>query len=381
MPCKNPPPCPQNYRYYKLANGKRCCRKIKSVEALKTKFQLADAKKKLRVLYAMDVGGKIRSPAFISKLTGVNGRNGAEKIANIRRTLSTCKKMGIPIVSSNGKKFKTYRTLVNQCKVSFKKTPSGVHLSNLISKFKKRKAQNPLHEPLLSGDEHVEYAPLGEQPDFIDLSALGEYVPPPMVSDFGRYKRYGKARSMGFGKKRRSSGMEFGSSCKGSAYDMEFGSSCKGSASGMEFGKKRKSAYGMGFGKKRRSSGMEFGSSCKGSASGMEFGSSCKGSASGMEFGKKRRSSGMEFGSSCKGSASGMEFGSSCKGSASGMEFGRKRKVSKKAVKIPKNILKMCKKLKIKVSVKRGPKRVYKKLSVLKKQIKRKLKMMKKKQR
>lgn len=52
----------------------------------------------------------------------------------------------------------------------------------------------------------------------------------------------------------------------------------------------------------------------------------------------------------------------------------RKVKKTRKVKKIPKKIIRLCKKLKIKTTVKRGSKRVYKKLSVLKKQIKMKMK-------
>jgi hypothetical protein len=59
--------------------------------------------------------------------------------------------------------------------------------------------------------------------------------------------------------------------------------------------------------------------------------------------------------------------------------FGKKRrstsKKSVKNVKPPSKLLKMCKKLKVKVSLKRGSKRVYKKAKVLAKQCKRKLRL------
>jgi hypothetical protein len=63
--------------------------------------------------------------------------------------------------------------------------------------------------------------------------------------------------------------------------------------------------------------------------------------------------------------------------------FGKKsvRKSSKKSVKSvkpPAKLLKMCKKLKVKVTLKRGGKRVYKKVKVLAKQCKRKLRLIKK---
>jgi hypothetical protein len=66
--------------------------------------------------------------------------------------------------------------------------------------------------------------------------------------------------------------------------------------------------------------------------------------------------------------------------------FGKKRRSApkksskkvKKSVKPPAKLLKMCKKLRVKVSLKRGGKRVYKKAKVLAKQCKRKLRMIEK---
>ena len=59
------------------------------------------------------------------------------------------------------------------------------------------------------------------------------------------------------------------------------------------------------------------------------------------------------------------------------LQFGKRRKSVRKVKKLPKSIVKMCRKLKIKTTVKRGSKRVQKKLSVLKKLISKKKKMMK----
>ena len=64
------------------------------------------------------------------------------------------------------------------------------------------------------------------------------------------------------------------------------------------------------------------------------------------------------------------------------LSFGKKRKTYKvkkvKKVKVSKKTLRLCKKLKIKVTLKRGSKRVYKSTAVLKKLIKRKLRKLKK---
>uniref|UniRef100_A0A6C0I9R5 Uncharacterized protein n=1 Tax=viral metagenome TaxID=1070528 RepID=A0A6C0I9R5_9ZZZZ len=61
-----------------------------------------------------------------------------------------------------------------------------------------------------------------------------------------------------------------------------------------------------------------------------------------------------------------------------GPQFGKKLRVSKKAAKPAAKLLMMCKKYKIKATVKRGSKRVYKSTSVLNKQLKKKLKSLKK---
>ena len=318
MPCKNSPPCGSGYVQYRLSSGSMCCRKARKSSGRKptglprarktpttsglSGSSLASAKKKLKSSYSMMVNGKSRAPPFISTLTGVTGHGMSEKIANLRRTLSTCKKMGVPLMHSNGKKFKTYRTLVGQCGVTFTKTPKGMHLSNLIAKRRSRQngptmdltsflagrsnlrgpqppappmgGPKPLYKqpyiklrgrqpPALPPRPRPrpntsDYMPLsdGPLPDLIDLSGddTGSYVPPPLVM-------YGRRH------------------------------------------------YRKGVNKRKN-----------------------------MEFGKRRRV--------------------------------RKNKRSRKVKKVPKSILKMCKKLKIKTTMKRGSKRVLKKLSVLKKQIK-----------
>ena len=345
MPCKNSPPCGSGYVQYRLSSGSMCCRKARKSSGRKSTGRpharktsttsglsgssLASAKKKLKSSYSMMVNGKPRAPPFISTLTGVTGHGMSEKIANLRRTLSTCKKMGVPLMRSDGKKFKTYRTLVGQCGVTFTKTPKGMHLSNLVAKRRSRQNEptadltsflarrsmpsappmggsNPIYfppefvnlpgppAPPMGGPNPLykqpyvklrgrqppalpprprpntsDYMPLsdGPLPDLIDLSGddTGSYVPPPLVM-YGR-RHYRKHRK--------------------------------------------------GVNKRKN-----------------------------MEFGKRRRV--------------------------------RKHKKSHKVKKVPKSILKMCRKLKIKTTMKRGSKRVPKKLSILKKQIKMKMKMMKK---
>jgi hypothetical protein len=188
----------------------------------------------------MMVNGKARAPPFITNLVGVTGNGTAEKIANLRRTLSTCKKMGVPLMRSDGKKFKSYRTLVSQCGVTFTRTPKGMHASNLVAKFRARK-----NLPAAVGYEPLAAGPL---PDFIDLSETGSYVPPPLVMFGARRSKY--PSMMEFGKKRRKLSKrvkavrKYKSAAKKAGYsvsgDEDLGS--YGDAAGISFfGKKRRS--------------------------------------------------------------------------------------------------------------------------------------------
>ena len=127
MPCTNKPPCGSGYIKYRLASGKMCCRKskgssmkkpssTKSSYLKKTKKEtlsasdLKNMKNKLKASFSMVVDGKSKSPPFIGTLKDVTGHGAIEKIANLRRVLSTCRKMGVPLMRSDGKKFKTYKT-------------------------------------------------------------------------------------------------------------------------------------------------------------------------------------------------------------------------------------------------------------------------------
>jgi hypothetical protein len=219
--CKMPPPCNLGYSQFKMkgTRGTMCCRKNKSaVSARKKKpckngkvrcskngvcmlrknlkkchgsvavakavgasgFSLVDAKKKLRVTYAVSVNGKLKAPGFIGTLKGVTGRGPIEKIANLRRVLSSCKKMGVNLVKKDGK-FKTYRTLVGQCGVKFRSTPAPIALSNLLAKRRARKAAAPKQlmleykssAPVAAPKQlMLEWKPSAPLPDDIDLSAL-----------------------------------------------------------------------------------------------------------------------------------------------------------------------------------------------------------------
>jgi hypothetical protein len=231
--CKMPPPCNLGYSQFKLAGtrGTMCCRKDKSAVAARKKkpckggkvrcsktgvcmlrknlkkcngsvavakavgasgFSLVDAKKKLRVTYAVSVNGKLKAPGFIGTLNGVTGRGPIEKIANLRRVLSSCKKMGVKLVKKDGK-FKTYRTLVGQCGVKFRSTPAPIALSNLLAKRRARKAapkqlmlEYKSSAPVAAPKQlMIEWKPSAPHPDDIDLSAL----------DFGKKVRRSRKSS------------------------------------------------------------------------------------------------------------------------------------------------------------------------------------------
>jgi hypothetical protein len=128
-------------------NLKKCHGSVAVAKAVGASgFSLVDAKKKLRATYAVSVNGKLRAPGFIGTLKGVTGRGSIEKIANLRRVLSSCKKMGVKLVKQDGK-FKAYRTLVGQCKVKFRSTPAPIALSNVLAKYRARKAASKQQMP------------------------------------------------------------------------------------------------------------------------------------------------------------------------------------------------------------------------------------------
>jgi hypothetical protein len=183
-------------------NLKKCNGSVAVAKAVGASgFSLVDAKKKLRVTYAVSVNGKLKAPGFIGTLNGVTGRGPIEKIANLRRVLSSCKKMGVKLVKKDGK-FKTYRTLVGQCGVKFRSTPAPIALSNLLAKRRARKAasaskqQMPEYKPLMLEYKSsapvaapkqlmIEWKPSAPHPDDIDLSAL----------DFGKKVRRSRKSS------------------------------------------------------------------------------------------------------------------------------------------------------------------------------------------
>lgn len=113
-----------NYGKKKVTRSTRKKTTRKKSTTPKSSINILAAKKLLRSNYSQMVKGKMRAPSFITTLKSVNGKSGAEKIANLRRVLSSCKKMGIPLLKANGSGFKSYRTLVASCKVTFSR-PTG----------------------------------------------------------------------------------------------------------------------------------------------------------------------------------------------------------------------------------------------------------------
>ena len=197
--CRMPPPCMEGYTQFRMpGTDSMCCRKTTAAKApvrrkkpcqggkVRCKvtgrcilrrnikkcnngssapktprapkpgsIDMKAAKALLRNNYSMLLNGKSRAPGFITTLKGVTGKNPAEKIANLRRVLSTCKRVGVPLLKKSGKGFKSYRTLISQCKVTmstpvqniFSERPGGSVNNRLLSKiraFRAAKASKPL---------------------------------------------------------------------------------------------------------------------------------------------------------------------------------------------------------------------------------------------
>ena len=108
---------------------------------------LRNAKQQLKDRYSQILDGKRKSPGFITNMKTVNGKNSAEKIANINRVLTACRRAGVSLIKRDGKNFKAFSTLVGQCNVKFsRESPSGSILSdrrgrnNLIQRWRARRA-------------------------------------------------------------------------------------------------------------------------------------------------------------------------------------------------------------------------------------------------
>ncbi len=197
--CTSPPPCNQGYSQFRMSkDGPVCCRRKKvskpkvvkkcpkskkrcpttgrcvlkkNIKKCSTKkstkivgFDLKRAKDMLKKKYAQSINGKLKVPSFLNTMTTVNGKTSADKIANINRVLITCKKMGVPLLKKDGRAFKSYRTLVSQCSVRFRKaSPSGVF---------ERAAKRIVSRRSAPGI-----------PDLIDFADSGSYTPPDYVPE------------------------------------------------------------------------------------------------------------------------------------------------------------------------------------------------------
>jgi chromosome segregation ATPase len=73
---------------------------------------------------------KGRYPSFIKTLKGVSGRTRAIKIKKVKKVLSKCRRLGISL--TNGKSFKSYKSLVSKCRNK---------MSNKLKKIKDELAQ------------------------------------------------------------------------------------------------------------------------------------------------------------------------------------------------------------------------------------------------
>jgi hypothetical protein len=100
------------------------------------------AKEILRENYAEDVNGRLRAPGFITTLKGVTGRTQADKIANLRRVLATCRRARIPLLKVNGSGFKSYRTLVSQCAVRMTQPVPNIFSEHLGGTTQQRAVKN-----------------------------------------------------------------------------------------------------------------------------------------------------------------------------------------------------------------------------------------------
>ena len=164
--CQMPPPCNLGYSQFKMpGTNTMCCRRstigvkkqkpcksgkvrcavtgrcvtrknVKKCGTPKAPGKFDNAVRILKENYSFDIKGKSKSPSFITNRKKVSGKNTAEKIANIRRVLSTCKRAGVKLVkvdrNGNPTGFKAFSTLVRQCNVTFsKESKAGTIFSEL----------------------------------------------------------------------------------------------------------------------------------------------------------------------------------------------------------------------------------------------------------
>ena len=385
--CKFPPPCNTGMQQFKLkGNGPPCCRKMNhDVGCPVGKFKCpitghcvrknflkkcgshAEFKKQIEELvntHGVDVGGKKNLPSYMKLLRGVGGKNRTDRMSRVKMVLDVCKAANVPLLTYNGK-FKKWPTLIGECKARFrvpKGGPSAVPPETVASVAAAGNVS--LTEPLLPNAA-------GPAPSTPPLDA-GSYTPPPFVA-FGRQSGFGYSDFGNFNFGRYSFGKKkIGPSpCKGMDQAACGGNpnchytkrGCASKRSTRKTGKSKVVYQGpMGppafgrysFGKKKISTGP---SPCKGMDQ-----AACGGNPN-CHYTKR----------GCASKRSTRKTGKSkvvYEGPSGPPAFGRRKP--------PSALLKRCKKHGIKTTVKRGKHRVYRKTSILKKLLARKMKKVKK---
>jgi hypothetical protein len=132
----------------KRSTGKCVKTRVKKTKKTSvTKTKIPSNKKRVVALlkksYGVSVNGKIKVPSFVSTFKSVPGRTFDDKLAKVRLVLSTCKKMNKSLLKKTGKSFKSFKTLVSECKVKFKKTSPIRTIESAQRRIKRRSSNLP----------------------------------------------------------------------------------------------------------------------------------------------------------------------------------------------------------------------------------------------
>jgi len=134
----------------------------------------------LKKSYGVSVNGKIRVPSFVSTFKSVPGRTFEEKLAKVRLVLSICKRMNKSLLKKTGKSFKSYRTLVTECKVKFKKTSPISTIEAAQRRIKRRSSQLPKSPRVYEVDPDYSRVAVPKMKSMKEKLDFGRYF-------FGRY--------------------------------------------------------------------------------------------------------------------------------------------------------------------------------------------------
>jgi len=212
--CKFPPPCNEGYEQFKLqGGGPPCCRKMNHDKGcpfgkfkcpitghcvmkryLKNCTNLADFKKEIMGLvdtYGVEVKGLKTLPSYIKTLRGVGGKNRMDRLNRVKHVLNVCKTANVPLVRFDGR-FKKWKTLIGECKARFrvpKGGPGNVPSSTVDAVSA---AAGVEHSPESRGYTRLDEGPSSLREPLLGRSEsqTGRYVPPPLVS-FGKRLRLG----------------------------------------------------------------------------------------------------------------------------------------------------------------------------------------------